>query len=451
MEYNNYSFEKQIKMIDHEKEIKVNRFNTRFCLSISIFLFLSILMSYIGVFERFAPIVISGMIITAVILMAPAIIYFINDKILKREYKVLEAYWFKYCLITLIYIGITVIGCALTHHVLIALCIPIMLISQYNLKKRWLVTFVGLSFIMIPLTVYIGYFYGLYDKNLLGYFLDDSESANYTLRMDNATPKRMLELFKHYVIPREICLIVVTYLSLEIAHRSRKELLKEATLTATIHKNLERRTCMQENIITSIASVIENRDSETGNHVTRTREYVKLLVEELMKEGKFTGYLTPEKADLIIKAAPLHDIGKITISDNILLKPARLTIDEFEQMKEHSTKGKEIIKNVISSIEDEKFLTTAENIANSHHERYDGNGYPDGLVGDMIPLEARIMTVADVFDALVSKRVYKEAMDIEEAFREMDMNSGLQFDPKIIEAFDNIKPQLRELSEKYSE
>ena len=143
-----------------------------------------------------------------------------------------------------------------------------------------------------------------------------------------------------------------------------------------------------------------------------------------------------------MKAAPLHDIGKIKISDVILLKPAKLDAEEFAKMKTHSEEGREIIRNILTIIEDEGFLRVAQNIAAYHHEKWDGSGYPEGKKEDNIPLCARIMAIADVFDALVSKRVYKEAYPLDESFKIIKESSGTHFDPELVKAFLNIRDKI---------
>ena len=180
-------------------------------------------------------------------------------------------------------------------------------------------------------------------------------------------------------------------------------------------------------MLAGMASVVENRDNNTGGHIKRTSEVVKIL----------TGYLPLDESfrDDIIKAAPLHDLGKIAISDNILNKPGRLTDAEFEFIKIHPQKGFEIVRTILSGLEDERLLKVAENIALYHHEKYDGRGYPHGLKGDDIPLEARIMAIADVYDALVSKRCYKEKMSFEQAYNIIEEGMGKHFDERLNKYF----------------
>ena len=209
----------------------------------------------------------------------------------------------------------------------------------------------------------------------------------------------------------------------------------------------ERVINMQNDIIAAFAGLVESRDANTGEHVKRTGNTVKLLIDSMVENDIYRDELDKKNANLIQMAAPLHDIGKIKIPDSILCKPARLTEEEFSKMKYHTSGGKEIIDKYLEGMEEEDFINKAREIVLSHHERWDGAGYPNNLKGEEIPLSARIMAVADVFDALISKRCYKEAMPFEEAYNIILEGSGKQFDPKIVEALMLKKEELKKLYE----
>ncbi|MDR3230373.1 MAG: response regulator [Synergistaceae bacterium] len=194
---------------------------------------------------------------------------------------------------------------------------------------------------------------------------------------------------------------------------------------------------MSDGIATSFAELIECRDENTGGHVMRTSRYVERLGIELMKQSAFAGKLSESELEMIVRAAPLHDIGKIMISDRILLKPDRLNDEEFAAMKRHTTFGAEILESMYARTPTQRYLQYAMMIAASHHERYDGKGYPRRLVGNDIPLCGRIMAVADVYDALVDNRVYRRAMNHTEACRILLDGKGTQFDPLLIEVFES--------------
>ncbi len=203
----------------------------------------------------------------------------------------------------------------------------------------------------------------------------------------------------------------------------------------------------QSGMINVMADLVESRDQSTGEHIKNTSEYVAIICDELIKEGKFSDVLNEEFKNNIVSSAPMHDIGKIKISDTILNKPGKFTDDEYEIMKTHAAEGAKIISTVKKTVESdalkEDYLGEAENMAHYHHEKWNGKGYPCGLKGEEIPLSARIMAVADVFDALVAVRVYKPAMPFEKALSIIKESSGEHFDPVIVEAFVNAEDKIR--------
>ena len=196
---------------------------------------------------------------------------------------------------------------------------------------------------------------------------------------------------------------------------------------------------MHDNLIMSMAMMVESRDNSTGGHIRRTSEGVRILIDEIKKGNDLE--LSDEFCKCIIKAAPMHDIGKIAVDDVILRKPGRFNDEEFEKMKIHSAEGARIVHEILKETDDETFKKIAENVAHFHHERWDGSGYPDRLKGEEIPLEARIMAIADVYDALVSKRVYKESMSFEEADRIIMEGMGTQFDAKLKPYYIKARPR----------
>lgn len=197
---------------------------------------------------------------------------------------------------------------------------------------------------------------------------------------------------------------------------------------------------MHDKLILGMAAMVESRDNSTGGHIKRTSEGVKLLTDE-MKKDRFKD-LSDEFYKKLIKAAPMHDLGKIAVDDAILRKPGRFTDEEFAIMKTHAAEGAKIVHQILEGTEDIQFHTIAENVAHFHHERWDGSGYPDGLKGEEIPLEARIMAIADVYDALVSKRVYKEKMSFEQADKIIMEGMGNQFDKSLEPYYVKAKPKL---------
>ncbi|MBO7532189.1 MAG: HD domain-containing protein [Lachnospiraceae bacterium] len=199
---------------------------------------------------------------------------------------------------------------------------------------------------------------------------------------------------------------------------------------------------MHDNLIMSLAMMVESRDNSTGGHIKRTSEGVRILIEEILAEKAMD--LDPEFCGDVIKAAPMHDLGKIAVDDAVLRKPGKFTDEEYNEMKKHAAEGARVIHEILLNTEDESFKVVAENVAHYHHERWDGSGYPEGLKGEDIPTEARIMAIADVYDALVSKRVYKDAFDFEKADRIIMEGMGTQFDPALEKIYVNARPKLEE-------
>lgn len=207
----------------------------------------------------------------------------------------------------------------------------------------------------------------------------------------------------------------------------------------------------QESVIEAMGMVAEHRDPETGSHISRTKGYVNILSIELSKLPKYSKILTPHIIELVTNAAPLHDLGKIAISDSILLKEGSLTPEEFEIIKTHPLIGEETIRMAELKFKDNDTLMIARDIAGAHHEKWNGKGYPRGLSGADIPLWGRIMAVADVYDAIISRRSYKEAKSHKEAVAYIIDHKGTQFDPDLIDAFLNVEDEILEIALKYAE
>lgn len=221
---------------------------------------------------------------------------------------------------------------------------------------------------------------------------------------------------------------------------------KRSELDTSVNEKTNAIENMQNQIIISFANIIEARDGSTGKHVKRTSEYVEALVKELKRNGDYTDILDERYMHDTMMSAPLHDIGKITIPDSILTKAGRLTQSEFDTIKQHTVNGKKIIEESMSDIEDEYFLKIAKSVALYHHECWDGSGYPYGIAGNEIPLCARIMTIADYFDALVAKRSYKAALPTSVVFDNIKEQRGKKFDPVVTDAFLRIRDQLDEIA-----
>lgn len=200
-----------------------------------------------------------------------------------------------------------------------------------------------------------------------------------------------------------------------------------------------------DEMVVGFANLIEERDDNTGGHVKRTTQYVRLLAEELRKRGYYTETLTKDYLNNLLKAAPMHDVGKIAVPDAILQKPGRLTPEEFEIMKQHTVKGGEIIQESFGRMGNEQYLEIASQIARYHHEKWNGKGYPDGLKRKEIPLCARIMAIADVFDAVSENRCYRAALPLDTCFEIIQDGSGQDFDPILAEVFLDLRQEVQKV------
>ena len=211
-----------------------------------------------------------------------------------------------------------------------------------------------------------------------------------------------------------------------------------------IQSQNERVIMMQNNTIIGMANLVENRDVDTGEHIKRTSYYVKLLADAARLTVEYKNILTDHYIELLVKAAPMHDIGKIVVPDAILKKPGRLTLDEFLQIQRHTVEGARIVHEVLDDNSDQEYIKIAADIALCHHEKWNGSGYPQQLANFDIPVCARIMAIADVFDALVSVRCYKESLSCEEAFHIIEASSGTHFDPVLVKCFMDLRPQIED-------
>ncbi len=222
---------------------------------------------------------------------------------------------------------------------------------------------------------------------------------------------------------------------------------KSQFLELEVNKRTKEIAAIQDVAILALASLAETRDNETGNHILRTKFYVKALAEYLQDHPRFKHFLTDHTIHVLHKSAPLHDIGKVGIPDSILLKPGSFTREEFEIMKTHTTLGRDAIVHAETHLGTTvEFLKYAKEIAYSHQEKWDGSGYPEGLAGDDIPISARLMALADVYDALISHRVYKEGMSHEKAMQLILEGRGTHFDPDMTDAFAALTDEIQKIA-----
>ncbi|MFG1245164.1 response regulator [Xanthobacter flavus] len=248
--------------------------------------------------------------------------------------------------------------------------------------------------------------------------------------------------------------IVMARIKTQLTLKAAADFLKDKNVY--LENEVARRTrevqVVQDVTIMAMASLAETRDNETGNHLRRTQNYVKALAKKLQSNAKFAAVLSDDVVEMLYKSAPLHDIGKVGIPDAILLKPGKLTPEEFEVMKTHSALGRDVIAAAEKLIDTPStFLKIAREIANFHHEKWDGSGYPDKLAGEAIPVLARLMAVADVYDALISRRVYKPPFSREKAAGIIREGRGQHFDPDIVDAFIEIEEEFNDIAERFAD
>ena len=270
-----------------------------------------------------------------------------------------------------------------------------------------------------------------------------------------------LLIARHRFLPKEkklgtasIIIIVGTILMLQIIY-------PEALLTsicATIllvgiyvdfeNPSIRRLTVYNDSMVEGFATMVENRDDNTGGHIRRTRAYVNLMLHKMRHDKRYEDIVNKDYLVNVSNAAPLHDVGKIATPDCILQKPGKLTDEEYAVMKEHAARGGEIILNTFKDIDNPEFQKIAYEVARFHHEKYNGKGYPDGLSGEQIPLHARVMAIADVFDAVSQKRCYREAMPIDQCFDIIAKGFGIDFDPYLTQMFLDSRAEIEQLMDR---
>ena len=270
-----------------------------------------------------------------------------------------------------------------------------------------------------------------------------SEMSKVYIGQSKAQMDSHLKSTKYFSIIGFIVLIFSLVNSTIYTHKVLKELEEKNKFFQSKSEANEMRILeIQNKTIMGIADLVESRSGETGQHVKRTSHLVNMILRQAKKKGKWSEILTEEYIDYVTRAAPMHDLGKIVIPDAILNKPGKFTPEEFEIMKTHASAGGKIVYDIIGGVADKKYVDIASDIAKYHHEKWNGSGYPNGKSGKEIPLCARIMAVADVFDALVSERCYKKPMSYKDAFALIERESGEHFDPAVVELFLELKDEI---------
>ena len=431
------------------QEARANFFNMISMLIMAVLGLVALLLNEVGIFTADKETVRNAMIQLCAYAAVPFGIYIIHDKIkkCKKHESILEKPFFKIIIIVFIFFCVTDLCVALSFQAVLLMAIPPIVVAQYKNDTKLLIYVMIATLVMVPIVVYGSFFMGMYDANLLKP-LTAEEALELSNRAKIFTFKRATEILFHYVLPKQFCIIAIDSIAVTITRRNSFMIDTQVSLNEAIVEQKEERNLMQQNVIEDLADVVETRDLETGDHIKRTKLYVNILANALKNSDEFKDVLDDETIELMTAAAPLHDIGKIGVSDLILCKKGRLNDEEFNIMKTHTTIGGEIIDHILNDLKDERYLNMAHDIALYHHEKWNGMGYPCGLKEDEIPLSARIMAIADVFDALISKRCYKEAMPIDDAINIIIKDAGTHFDPNIVKVFKTILPQFKEAAEK---
>lgn len=320
----------------------------------------------------------------------------------------------KFIYIILTNLFLFVLESTLSFHVVVVYAYPIAIASLYFSKR---VTMFGL--VLTTIVSMAG--------QLSGYFMNCVPDQNFLVM-------KRLVLFS--ILPRTLCLCSFGYLIYFISKRTTRLLDHQINDTTKIKE-------LNKDMVLGFANLVESRDESTGGHVKRTSRYVEMLARELRKRGVYRGIVNAEFINNLASAAPMHDIGKMSIPDHILQKPGKLTDEEFAIMKTHAENGGKIIKQTFSHIGDDNYRQMVYEVARYHHEKWNGKGYPEGRSKQEIPLAARIMAVADVFDAISQKRCYREAIPLEECFGIIEKGSGVDFEPKLVEVFLSMKEKIK--------
>ena len=403
------TFNKIMNMNEKEANIVVSKITT---ITFGTFTIVYIL-NLLGIFIIDSTAMTIAYWVSAVLLLSPLVINKIFDPTEK---------WIKYLYVVLASLFLLVITTTLTYHVVVMYAYPIVVAGIYFSKKL-----TNISVVLSVIVTVLG--------QIFGYMLNWRPDYNFV---------SVKALVLYGIIPRTLILLSFASLLQLLTKRTSRLLQEDA-------ENYDQLARYNRNMIYGFATLVENRDENTGGHIKRTSLYAKLLAEELKKDSVYAGEITDEFINCISLVAPLHDIGKIAIPDSILQKPGKLTPEEFDVMKTHSVKGEKIIKETFYHIGDEYYRNMAYDIARAHHEKWNGKGYPNGISGKDIPLSARIMSVADVFDAVSEKRCYRDAMPLDKCFAIIEEGRDSDFDPVIVDAFMNIKDEVIKVHNKNME
>lgn len=371
------------------------------------------LLNVCGVFIIKESIMTPVYICSSILLLLPGVLTYL----LKLEKK-----FIKYVNVISAALFVMLLCVTLTYHVVVIYVYPIAVASLYFSKK--------LNILATALTVV-----GVSAGQLAAFYMDTVQDDNFT------------ELYNTIVwgiVPRALILIAVAVIFTMLCERTVALLKNLTTASGRLRK-------YHKEMVMGFATLVENKDGSTGGHIKRTTMYVQLLAEELQRRGYYEEVLTKDYIKNLCMAAPMHDIGKISVPDVILQKPGRLTEEEFARMKQHADSGGKIIQETFGHLGNEQYAEMAYQVARYHHEKWNGNGYPEGLKRKEIPLCARIMAIADVFDAVSEKRCYREAMPLDKCFEIIQEGNGQDFDPVLAEMFLDIRDKVEEIHKEFNQ
>lgn len=358
-------------------------------------------LNLVGIFVIDKTAMMFAYITSAVLLTLPVIL----NRLLGTSNKAL-----KYIYVAISALFLLIITTTLTYHTVVLYAYPIALAGMYFSRRM-----TRFSTVITTVVTVLG--------QVLGFYLDWRPDHNFDT---------LHRLIFFSILPRLLTLLSFAAL-LDLLTRRTSHLLEEDA------ENYERQVIYSQDMIYGFATLVENRDENTGGHIRRTSVYSEMLANRLREKDVYSDIIDDAFIKYLSMAAPLHDIGKIAIPDSILCKPGKLTDEEFAVMKTHAEKGGEIIRSTFAHVADEKYRVMAYEVARYHHEKWNGKGYPEGLSGENIPLAARIMTVADVFDAVSEKRCYRDALPLDECFKIISDGIGRDFDPEAAKAFLEIR------------
>lgn len=365
-----------------------------------------------GVFIVKGTIMATVYFVSSVLLLLPAALTYVMK---------LENRYMKYVNVLSASMFVMLLCVMLTYHVVVIYVYPIAIASLYFSKK--------LNILATTLTVV-----GVSVGQIAAFYMDTVKDENFT---------ELYETVVWGIIPRALILIAVAVIFTMLCERTvalLKKLMTASGRLAHYHKEM----------VMGFATLVENKDGSTGGHIKRTTMYVQLLAEELHHLGYYEEELTPDYIKNLCMAAPMHDIGKISVPDVILQKPGKLTEEEFSKIKLHTENGGRIIEETFGHLGNEQYARIAYEVARFHHEKWNGKGYPDGLKRKEIPLCARIMAIADVFDAVSEKRCYRDAMPIDKCFEIIQEGSGQDFEPVLVEVFLNMRKQIEQVHREFA-